>query len=253
MVSVFQHQLWQLQRRTRARRESDLEFELEGLRNCVGFASGEREIIRSLRSIFDNLLSEIHIQKKFPGQGEPVDITPYVLLNKVVKKISYNLNAIPTVTRIECDDGSVYNVDHLICTVSLGVLKERHLSLFDPILPPKKIDAIESLSFGVIDKVILEFERQFWPDDWTGCVIVWNPEQLKLIREKDEARWLEGLIGFHRLAYQPNVLLGWVQGASARKMERLPAELVLEHSMMLLKMCLKDFDIPNAPTDFLRW
>lgn len=198
------------------------------------------------------MFREIRFQRKFPGQDEPIDVSALVKLNKEVKKISYNLKDSFDVIRIECDDGSVYDADHLICTVSLGVLKERHLSLFDPFLPPKKINAIESLSFGVIDKVILEFERPFWPVDWSGCVIVWNPEQLKLIREKDETRWLEDVIAFHRIDYQPNILLAWIQGASARKMESLSVDTIVKQSMMLLKMVLKEFDIPIGPKNALR-
>lgn len=192
------------------------------------------------------------MQKKIPGQGEPIDVKTYVQLNKEVKKISYILEDSSKAIRIECTDGSHFDADHLICTVSLGVLKERHLSLFEPILPQKKINSIETITFGVVDKLLLEFERPFWPADWTGCVLAWSPEQLKMIREKEETRWLENVTAFHPIDNQPNVLLGWTSGESARKMETTATQMVIEQCMMLLKMLLKDFDVPSAPKNFLR-
>lgn len=189
----------------------------------------------------------MYLQRKFPGQKKPVDVAPYVQLNKEVKKISYNLTDSSTGIRIECDDSTTYNALHLICTVSLGVLKERHLSLFDPCLSQKKVDSIECLSYGVVDKIFLEFDRPFWPADWTGCLIYWSLEQLKLIREKEETRWLESVVGFYPIDNQPNMIFGWISGANARKMEDLSAEKISECSIMLLKMLLKDFNVPDKP------
>lgn len=195
---------------------------------------------------------EFQLQKKFPGQGNAIDISTHVQLNKEVEKISYNLSDSSAEIQIECADGSVYDAQHLICTVSLGVLKRRHFSLFDPILPQKKVDSIETMTFGVVDKLLFEFERPFWPPTWKGCFFAWSNEQLKLIREKDEHRWLEDVISFHPLENQPNMLLGWVSGADARKMEALPAETIAEQVMLLLKMVLKDFNVPDAPKNYLR-
>lgn len=131
----------------------------------------------------------------------------------------------------------------------MGVLKERHYSLFDPFLPQKKIDTIESLSFGVLGKILLEFERPFWPAEWTGYFVYWSPEQLKLIREKHETRWLENITNFQLLDGHPNTVFAWVSGA---KVEELPTEKVVEHTMMLLKMLLKDFNVPDAPKNAIR-
>lgn len=194
----------------------------------------------------------LEFQKKIPGQSEPIDIKSYVQLDKEVKKITYNLKNSTTAIRIECEDGSGYDADHLICTVSLGVLKERHLSLFDPILPLKKIDSIETLTFGVVNKILLEFDRPFWPQNWNGAVFAWSPEQLKVIRETEETHWLEEVSSFHPIENQPNVLLGWVSGEKARKMEKLPVETIVNQCIMLLKMFLKDFAVPDAPKKYLR-
>lgn len=174
------------------------------------------------------------------------------MLNKEVKKITYNLNDSTALTRIECTDGFACEAEHVICTVSLGVLQERHLSLFEPVLPLEKIDSIESITFGVVAKVILEFDRPFWPAKWGGCTAIWNPEQLKAIRENEADRWLEGLTGFLPYDNQPNVIFGWTSGEHARRMEALPEETVIKQSMWWLRTFLKGLDIPDAPKNCLR-
>lgn len=63
-----------------------------------------------------------------------------VLTNKEVKKIRVNDNDVT----VECQDGSSYSVNHVILTVSLGVLKEQSERLFENIsLPESKVKAIE--------------------------------------------------------------------------------------------------------------
>lgn len=147
---------------------------------------------------------------------------PHIHLNKEVQKINYHKSISSSKQiQIDCLDGSTYSADHIICTVSLGVLKERHLSLFDPILPSEKFDCIEGLSIGTVDKIFVEFEKPFWNDDWNGFSMLWKLEQLKLCREDlINSEWLEGIIGFFRVSYQPNILCGWITGAMARKMEQ---------------------------------
>lgn len=54
-----------------------------------------------------------------------------------------------------------YPADIVVCTASLGVLKSGSLR-FDPPLPPWKQSAISSLGFGLLNKLILEFDTPFW-------------------------------------------------------------------------------------------
>ncbi|KAH7681962.1 Non-specific polyamine oxidase protein [Dioscorea alata] len=69
--------------------------------------------------------------------------------------------------RVVLDDESVEIADHVILTVSLGVLKEglkeegkAGVSLrFDPGLPSFKKDAIRRLGFGVVDKLFMELDN----------------------------------------------------------------------------------------------
>jgi spermine oxidase len=44
---------------------------------------------------------------------------------------------------VECSDGSSYTADHVIVTVSLGVLKKKAHSMFHPALPRQKLNAVK--------------------------------------------------------------------------------------------------------------
>lgn len=69
-------------------------------------------------------------------------------------------------TRVECANGEVFVGNAALVTVPLGVLKQDAIR-FDPPLPAPKRAAIQRIGFGgeaVMNKVILRFEKSFWPD-----------------------------------------------------------------------------------------
>lgn len=166
-----------------------------------------------------------------------------VVLGTPVTRINWNDGEI----RIECEDNKVLEADHVIVTVSLGVLKEKHSKLFDPKLPIQKVRAIEGIGFGTVNKIFIEFPEQFWPNDWTGFIMLWNKEDLDEIRGTDRS-WLEDVFGFYRVSYQPRILMGWIISENGRHMETLPEDEVLSGCMYLFRKFLK-WDIPT-PVNF---
>lgn len=158
-----------------------------------------------------------------PPHPNEIDVESKVLLNKMVTKITYNTRTIASNRiNVQCSDGSVYLADHLICTVSLGVLKRFHLTLFEPCLPLPKINSIEGMGFSAVDKIFVEFTETFWTADWLGVSILWQPEQLKEIRaDPVNGDWLEHILGFYPISFQPNILLGWIAGTATQKMEQV--------------------------------
>lgn len=66
--------------------------------------------------------------------------------------------------RVMTEDGMAYLAEYCLVTVPLGVLKNGDIK-FSPALPTWKRDAIESIGFGVVNKVALRFDRAFWVDD----------------------------------------------------------------------------------------
>lgn len=162
-----------------------------------------------------------------------------------MKKISYGNTDGKSPVRVECADGSVYTGDHVICTVSLGVLKYNHYFLFDPILPQKKIDTIDGLDFGTMNKIYLEWEEPFWSENEKhGIAFLWRPEEIKIIREEGN-HWLESFFILSPVDYHPNLLCGWLTGPHARHTEQLSDEEIKSAVTSMLRMFLKHIHIPN--------
>lgn len=89
---------------------------------------------------------------------------------------------------VTCEDGSKFKADHVIFTASLGVLKQNHETLFTPNLPKRKIKAIQTMGFGTVGKIFLEFEEPFWPtevNDWTGFSFLWTRTDIESLRGSD--------------------------------------------------------------------
>ncbi len=103
------------------------------------------------------------------------------MYNKVVENINYEGNLTSPVV-LSCTDGSVYGADHVIVTVSLGVLKHDYKTLFTPSLDTNKEEAILGLSFGILDKIILEFDKPFWPCEWPGFAMIWKKEDMEEVK-----------------------------------------------------------------------
>lgn len=88
---------------------------------------------------------------------EPLDVR----INKPVKSIKYgNLGAMGKSTVI-CEDGESFEADKVVFSAPLGILKEQSIK-FDPPLPHWKSEAIRRMGFGLLNKLILVFEKPFW-------------------------------------------------------------------------------------------
>lgn len=143
---------------------------------------------------------------------------------------------------VKCSDGKEYVCDHLISTISLGVLKKRHWSLFEPVLPRLKIETIDAMGFGTVDKIYVEFTKPFWQPDWEGASFLWQTEQLKEIHENVvNGEWMKDTLGFYTVAHQPNILCGWLSGKAARAMEQVSESDFKAGVERVLRMFLTDW------------
>jgi hypothetical protein len=61
--------------------------------------------------------------------------------------------------KVVCKDGEVVWADHVIVTVSMGVLKRDAATLFHPALPEQQRLAVERMGFGTVAKVFLLWDR----------------------------------------------------------------------------------------------
>jgi monoamine oxidase len=60
--------------------------------------------------------------------------------------------------------GKKYFATTILCTTPLGVLKKGTLKFF-PLLPREKQKAIQQIEIGQHNKIILEFDKPFWPKE----------------------------------------------------------------------------------------
>lgn len=155
---------------------------------------------------------------------------------------------------IECSDGTTYNGSHVIVTVSLAVLQEKHNKIFSPKLPLYKQNALQALTLGTVDKILLKFRSRWWPKDCKGFSFVWTKNDCaNLIKEfpfgpsENGRSWLEDVFGFYVIDSDPNVLLGWIVGKHVAEVELLPDDVVKEGCMYLLKKFLgRIYDVELA-------
>ncbi|KAL0322151.1 UNVERIFIED_CONTAM: protein FLOWERING LOCUS D [Sesamum calycinum] len=79
---------------------------------------------------------------------------------KTVQSIRYGSDRV----QVSVEGGQIYEGDMVLCTVPLGVLKNGSIK-FIPELPQRKLDAINRLGFGLLNKVALLFPHAFWGTD----------------------------------------------------------------------------------------
>jgi lysine-specific histone demethylase 1 len=104
----------------------------------------------------------------------PLDIR----FKQCIDKVSYGRlpdRATPEVEEgpitITCTNGQTIHADRVVMTVSLGVLKAGNIK-FEPELRGPKREAISRLGFGLLNKVVLVYDRPFWDTqaDFIGCL-----------------------------------------------------------------------------------
>ena len=127
-------------------------------------------------------------------------------LNHRVTAIDYNNDLI----NVQTANGKTFQADHVISTMSLGVLKKYHESIFDPKLPSNLITAIENISFGAIDRIKLDFAEPFWDLNDPGLLIVQTED--KLISDISRSNWFKHIFTFDEVNYHKNSLMGWISG-----------------------------------------
>ena len=144
----------------------------------------------------------------------------------------------------------------MLVTTSLGFLKENHEKFFDPLLPHHLRLGIESLGFGLINKIFLKFDQVWWKPGTKGFQFIWRKEMESNINSNEKlASWTKFLTGFDILEEEKNgVLLGWIGGRGAHIMETLNEQQVAQDCLKLLQVFLRRNDIPFPRQCFrTRW
>ncbi|KAK4265541.1 hypothetical protein QN277_026579 [Acacia crassicarpa] len=138
--------------------------------------------------------------------------------------------------KLHFGDGSVMSADHVIVTVSLGVLKAaiRHedsdSGMFCPPLPSFKTEAISRLGFGVVNKLFLQLSQQHDDEEedelsngFPYLQMVFHPPDSQF-RHKKIPWWMRRTSSLCPIYNNSRVLLSWFAGEEALALETLEDE-----------------------------
>jgi len=157
-----------------------------------------------------------------------------IKLNSPVSKITYSSDGVEVFA-----NDKTYIADAVIVTVSLGVL-QKNLIEFVPDLPVEKQEAINSISWGNVNKVILKFPYSFWGD----------AENFFIEREDRHAftTWFSN----EAMNNEP-VIYAFFSGEFSRNMEKQTDGYIVEEAMKSLKIAYGN-DIPKPEAHIItRW
>lgn len=148
-----------------------------------------------------------------------------IQLNTVVERVEYpaDRNSVTiTTTR-----GDKYMAQYVIVTVPIGVLQAGSIA-FDPPLPSKKLDAIERMGNGLLNKVFLEFrpEDQFWPRGGDAPDVIGTSTHFR----GAFSVW----INMQKITGKP-ILMAWTSGDAAHVIEQWDDEATKTEALMRLR------------------
>ena len=143
---------------------------------------------------------------------------------------------------VRCSNSEEYRAGHVIVTVSLGVLKKHHMTLFQPQLPREKVTAIENVGFGKVNKIFLLYDRPFWRVGEGSIKLAWTDNEAPIRSNKE---WYKKIFCFDEVLNNPNVLVSWISGDEAEYAESLTDEEILMTCTHLIRKFLGDQSIPK--------
>ncbi len=159
------------------------------------------------------------------------------IVNSLIKGIPIHLNT--QVNHIHYDDNGVtirsnqgsYQADAVLITVPLGVLKKKTIS-FEPPLPQSKLNAIDNLKMGALNRIALKFPKAFWPKDAAVLTLI--------TKEYNQISWF---INYYCYSEHP-ILVGGIPGDVAIECENLEDKDVVAQAMTSLRQMYGN-DIPS--------
>lgn len=142
----------------------------------------------------------------FQNLAEGLDIR----LNQIVTEIKYTPEGVTLITATER-----YFADKVVLTVPLGVFKRGTIA-FSPPLPQAKLDAIERLDMGALNKVYLLFSEVFWSEDTQFFTVA-----------DDRARFVDW-VNFYPITGKP-ILMAFYSGREQARLEGMSeADIIAE-------------------------
>ncbi|KAJ0508204.1 putative spermine oxidase transcription regulator Homeodomain-LIKE family [Helianthus annuus] len=155
-----------------------------------------------------------------------------IFYDKIVQTVRYNSEGVEVIS-----GDQMYQADMVLCTVPLGVLKKRTVK-FVPELPKRKLDAIDKLGFGLLNKVAMVFPHVFWGEDLDtfGC-----------LSKNSITRGEFFLFYSYHTVSGGSVLVALVAGEAARSFESTHPSTLLHRVLSILRGIYgpKGIDVPD--------
>lgn len=149
-----------------------------------------------------------------------------IRLGHRVTKVMRHYNGVS----VTVENGKNFVADAAIIAVPLGVLKAKTIK-FEPMLPDWKEAAIDELGIGIENKIILHFEKVFWP----------NVEFLGVVAETSYG--CSYFLNLHK-ATGHSVLVYMPAGQLARDIEKMSDEAAADFAFAQLRKILPDAAFP---------
>ncbi|CAF1378465.1 unnamed protein product [Rotaria magnacalcarata] len=153
---------------------------------------------------------------------------------------------------------TTYQAKHVVCTQSVGCLKQSMHQMFIPPLPHAKRMCIQKLAFGTVNKIYLGYSQPFWDVDFQTFNFLWdtndNDTELQLecfAKTSFTSDWCKSITGFHVHPRLPNVLVTRISGEAAKYIETIPDDLLAMAFQELLYHFYPDNQTPK-PEQLIR-
>ncbi|KAM1512798.1 hypothetical protein ACFX1Z_024319 [Malus domestica] len=204
--------------------------------------SEDMSITRAFSIVFErkpelSLEGVAHKEELLPG-GHGLMVRGYLpVINTLAKGLDIRLShRVTKITRryngvkVTVEDGRTFVADAAVVAVPLGVLKAKSIT-FEPKLPDWKEAAIEDLGVGIENKIVLHFEKVFWP----------NVEFLGVVA--DTSYCCSYFLNLHK-ATGHSVLVYMPAGQLAKDIEKMSDEEAANFAFTQLKKILPDASTP---------
>jgi len=163
-----------------------------------------------------------------------------IRLNTAVKHVRYTRSGVEVVAinqgKMAIGATQTFKGDAVLVTLPLGVLKQQNPPAvnFNPPLPDWKLQAIDRMGFGNLNKVVLCFDRIFW-----------NPNT-NLFGHVASATANRGELFLFWSIYKAPILLALVAGEAANKLETYSDEVIGERAIAVLKGIFGASTVPSV-------
>jgi len=147
--------------------------------------------------------------------------------------------------------------ENIVCTMSLGYLKENLTNLIEPIsyVSNEKKMAVSRIGYGTVNKIFLFYDQPFWDQNLSGIQPIWLLDEnkgetiLNKLDNFDGNNWFESISYFSVQKDHKNVLCAWLSGCEF--FEYFSNDKISQDCTFVLRKFLNNNNIPE-PSKILK-